>query len=335
MNKQYKLYTFIILLTLPLLIIFYIFLYFFLYYSSDKFFIEDKVAKSIHLKYHANQEKKNFDYVFIGSSKTQNHISTNLFQKYGLRVYNYGRPNMYLIDFPFAVNQALQYNPKHIVLSIDIEEVSGIKQNIIKVKFPTDIDYKMINQLNESHLLKFNSFNKYLSSVIRLKDLWFRYSRLKQNSRLVDKRLNVYKVDYNYIDCNISSFRGNIKRSVFVCDNGDGFIISKNFNANGFKTKKIDTIGEDNVHLRLLNSIIALIKKHNVTPIIVIQAKRYGVNYQIDRRIFNKFNTKNVIVLVNYLNNRKQYWADNHHFNYIGRYYYSKQLITELKKLRK
>ncbi len=331
MRQKYRIYIYTILMIIPLLILFYISLYLFIYFNSDNFFLEDKVSKSINLKYRASQIDK-LDYIFIGSSKTQNHISTNKFKQNGIEIYNYGRPGMFLKDFSFAVNEAVKYYPKYIVLSLDISEIIG-EQNIIKkLKFPTQFDYNFINSIEKENTLKFISIQDRISNEIRLKHLLFQFNQFIKNRFLVKKRLLYYDLEINNIDCNISYFRGTMKRTVFLCSNGDGFIVTNKFNGIKNSIIKWDTYKIDNINFKLLNKLIDFIKSHNIRPIIIFQPRGYGIDYQYNNQIFQKINTKNIIDLTNKYNKDIELWADKYHFNYLGREKYSIMLLKLLNK---
>lgn len=79
-----------------------------------------------------------------------------------------------------------------------------------------------------------------------------------------------------------------------------------------------------------INQLLKYIKSFNITPIVLLDPIEYNKAYLNIEPTIQKLHDVQVINLVNYLHNDKSLWADYRHFNYKGRYQYSKKLINEL-----
>ena len=82
--------------------------------------VEEKSSKSIHLK---KNNFSNLDYIFIGSSRTIFHISTNYFKNRGMDIYNFGVSGAELVDFPYMVARSLKEKPQNIIISLSVNSL--------------------------------------------------------------------------------------------------------------------------------------------------------------------------------------------------------------------
>ena len=87
--------------------------------ASQDFWLENKLSKAHHLR---KNNLNPFDAIFIGSSRTLYHISTDIFRENNLTIYNFGLSHLGLYDYPFCVNRAVEASPKAIVISLSITD---------------------------------------------------------------------------------------------------------------------------------------------------------------------------------------------------------------------
>ncbi|WP_320034554.1 hypothetical protein [Halarcobacter sp.] len=291
----------------------------------SKIFFEDKKFKSIHMDKFV--ENKDLDIIFIGSSRTQNQLSSNLFEKNGFSVYNYGVPGMKISDFPFAVYKAVEKKPKYIFLNIELNDF----YEEVNTMFPTYIDREFFNSD-----FKYISSNDYLNENFRIKDI-FRQIKTYYKNHEINKFLNSYQKSYIAgIDCNAIYWRGNIlDRSVLFCDNGDGII----FNKQKLKTEKKDIdlkikkINDEKINI--LNRLIFTIKSNGIIPIVLLEPISYNTFYKYNKEYFNRVIDSKIIYLLDFQVNNANLWADINHFNVIGRKIYSEKILNEFKEIQK
>lgn len=69
--------------------------------SKTNFVNSSKVSKAKHFELN-NINKK--DLVFVGSSRTFYHISTNIFKNANVKIYNFGVSGNFISDYPFITN---------------------------------------------------------------------------------------------------------------------------------------------------------------------------------------------------------------------------------------
>ena len=89
--------------------------------NNNQFIEYMKESKSRHMLNKFNF--KNYEKIFIGSSKTQYHISKNIFSKKNINVYNYGISGNFFYNFPYMVEKSILLNPKEIIISLPITDL--------------------------------------------------------------------------------------------------------------------------------------------------------------------------------------------------------------------
>ena len=83
--------------------------------------IEEPLAKSL-FALERVREGERLDVVFVGSSRTQYHIDSEIIEKtLGIRVFNYGLPGRELDDYPYVVARAAAMRPATIVIAFPYE----------------------------------------------------------------------------------------------------------------------------------------------------------------------------------------------------------------------
>ena len=88
--------------------------------TSKKNFVDNKISKAEHFKLNSEKQK---DIVFVGSSRTFNHISTNIFKENNIGIYNFGVSGNSIGDYPFIVNAIKKVGTKEIVISIRVSDL--------------------------------------------------------------------------------------------------------------------------------------------------------------------------------------------------------------------
>ncbi|WP_348811764.1 hypothetical protein [Flavobacterium maritimum] len=76
-----------------------------------------------------NSEKKNFDVIFLGSSRANNHFVTSVFEKAGLKTFNYGVSGSHLYETALMLELMLErdYQIKNVIIQIDLN-IGGDQQ---------------------------------------------------------------------------------------------------------------------------------------------------------------------------------------------------------------
>jgi hypothetical protein len=69
-----------------------------------------------------NSENKNFDVIFLGSSRANNHFVPSVFEKKGLKTYNYGMSGSHLYETALLFELMLErhYKIKTAIIQIDL-----------------------------------------------------------------------------------------------------------------------------------------------------------------------------------------------------------------------
>ena len=85
--------------------------------TSKTKFVDIKTSKAKH--YSVDKS----DIVFVGSSRTFNHISTNIFKENNISVYNFGVSGNFIGDYPFIVNAIKKVGVKKVIVSIKVGDL--------------------------------------------------------------------------------------------------------------------------------------------------------------------------------------------------------------------
>jgi len=294
--------------------------YFFHTQADSNFWMENKISKSNHLK---ESNLKKLDYIFIGSSRTLYHISTDTFKKNSIDIYNLGLSHLGLYDYPFCVNRAIEASPKSIVISLSISDFFNKIPNAWEFTVE-DLAAVSLTQENNviyesiiSYLQGINNISKY-SLPLRNKIIEY------YNSSDISNKTNMEKV--NKSDC-ISFERSSDKLLSVRCTNGDAILYRKDTLKRGNKIIELENINRGVVSI--LNYLINTIKDNNIQPIIVLEPMHHN-NYIYDLNTIKQLlDTKNIIDLTNY-HIKNNFWADGQHLNNEGRLQYSTYLAKYL-----
>lgn len=297
--------------------------------------MEEKRSKVKHLYLQKNKIK---DYIFIGSSRTQFHISTNIFKKHNLNIYNLGVSGARITDHGHMVHEVLKLEskPKKIIISISINDLFNNTPNNQYIENKID-DFKYALKTQNLDIF----YNTYIS--------WMRDSGLSLGSKVFIKetlltRYNQYKITsldqnnktffdtmYNDVDCK-PFYKISKKDEMILCTNGDGIII-KNLNTLTHLDDKI-ALKNYNNDIKYLQWIFEIINQSKIKPILILEPI-FHANYHYDlEKLKLKLNTYNIIDLTNF-NLSDKFWADPNHLNIEGRKVYTQKLLQVLADFEK
>lgn len=315
--------------------------------TSQKTFVEDKNSKKIHLQL---QGDKTFDYIFVGSSKTIFHISTEYFKEKKLHTYNFGISGVDLSDFPSIIDVALRQKPKAIVLSLTLDQLSKDDKFNYKNSNWQDLGFFIKSEQPISEILRMakscikNSFSllRYSEIIyIRIRDLLNSISEKMASDHLISKQnpeVNLISEignasNHSIYGCNIFSIEkpSNLK-TIYKCSNGDGSIWGTL--PIPIQRKESPELDISNENVSLLNSLIEKITQNGVAVFIVFEPMltvKTSDTAPILKLIENKaqvINLSNFYLPPNYI-------ADSAHFNERGRLEYSSALFNKLSEISK
>ena len=304
--------------------------------TTDKTFITEKESKIKHCELNKPFHK---DAIFIGSSRTFYHISTNEFKKNDVNIYNLGVSNNALEDYASFVNEAIKYNPKLIVISIEVNELF---RPLPLAKYPTFADIKtylssmntrydfqvMINGIKNIHTLLRHSETIYL----KIKSFYQKYNPSILINRQKETTNSKQSLDYyDLADCHIFSLKYTANDFITSkCENGDGILFGHNHKDYSKRTLNLEKIDHGTIHF--INNLIEQIKEKKFTPIIILEPvfwDAYTYTYNL-KNIQKEIHSK--VIDLTHFDIESKLWIDNRHLNNEGRLFYSQYLSTILKK---
>lgn len=109
--------------------------------TTESYFFDNKISKMRHFQLNNAKAK---DMVFIGSSRTLHHISTQIFKDNNLSIYNFGIPGNGLWDYPFIVDNMINYKPKKVIINIRVSDlfedirIANLTASEMKALYGTD-----------------------------------------------------------------------------------------------------------------------------------------------------------------------------------------------------
>ena len=98
-----------------------------LYLAFTQVYLHDSDRNKTNAIY--NSEKKNFDVIFLGSSRANNHFIPAIFEKEGLKTFNYGVSGSHLYETALMLELMLEreYHIKNAIIQIDLN-IGGDQQ---------------------------------------------------------------------------------------------------------------------------------------------------------------------------------------------------------------
>ncbi len=297
-------------------------------------YITEKDSKIKHVQFN---NLLNTDAIFVGSSRTFYHISTNAFKHSNLDIYNLGVSNSSLQDYSSLIQEAIKYTPKSIIISIEVNELyrqlplsQYPKLADLKSYFQTmNTSYKVNSTLN--WIGNFHSLLRYSESIY-LKIVSF-YNRFDIKS-IVNTNIKPDNQVINYntkSDCQIFSKKQTGPFITTKCKKGDGILFGSVKDWINIKTIKLVQINTETV--KFVNHLINLVEEEGIKPIIILEpVNQFNLQYIYDINYIEENLDAETIDLTQ-LKTTKEMWVDFRHFNNQGRLYYSHRLSNILKEL--
>lgn len=318
--------------------------------------LDDKFTK-IHWIYKNNVKLDEADgaLVFVGSSRTRYNISTELFKKNNVTIYNIGMNGRFIGDYPWIISRISILHPKLIIIEISVDDLYR-KPRLPTVPMPNDLmsffwSRQSLSYLFESILVYIERINPIYSYSSVL------YSKTKNfisglsDCEILNKGTNVGVNDFNpkvwgspflssinsQLDCkpNVSDYRFKIKNDKkfyevdIACANGDGVLFGSNVDAD---KKWIDSIKVDEElnrnTLNLLNYMFNTMRKYGVKPMVLVMPTLH-VRYKYNVG-FVKANVNADIIDLSNVKIPDSMWVDEFHLNNFGRIYFSRILLEHL-----
>ncbi len=306
--------------------------------STKETFINDKFSKIKHFELNS---PKNKDILFIGSSRTFFHISTNTFIKNNITVYNLGVSGAQFEDYPTFIDSVTDSKPKNVVISLSVDKLyDGLNVS----KFPTfkeisfyyQIDKFMFFQAFKQYLINYHTFLLYsepiydkLSSIyekLTPKPVLFKTTNTikKENDLLtLDPNINYSKL----VGCNVFDIKKiSSNKTALKCTNGDGILIGNHFRNEITNSKNFDLKEFNNKSITYLKSMIKNLRNNNINIVLILEPILHSKYVYDIQKIKNEFRDIKVLDLTNYFIADEK-WSDNLHLNYKGREQYSQFLV--------
>lgn len=118
-------------------------------------------SKRNKIEYVYNSKNKNFDVIFMGSSRTQNHMVAKLFNDKGIKAYNFGMSGSKLDETALLLKLMLErnYKIKNLILDVDLNLNSNSKSNATRALY---MPYLHCSQTVRNHYKTDASYTKFL-----------------------------------------------------------------------------------------------------------------------------------------------------------------------------
>ncbi|WP_149715732.1 hypothetical protein [Campylobacter concisus] len=306
--------------------------------TSKTKFIDIKTSKVKHFE--LNSVDKN-DIVFVGSSRTFNHISTNIFKENNISVYNFGVSGNFIGDYPFIVNAIKKVGAKEVVVSLRVSDLfEDYIERGIKI-YTTD---ELMANFGTNKMVFLKTLPDYLASL----HLFLRYSEAIYNRVVAayDKftpktatNANDFSVENSFnveanSDCELintseanSNFTKSKKIIVAKCSNGDNILFANTLPRVNYG--KVLYLKELNLNTLkyMQNYIIDPLAKNGVKVVVLFEPIFDGTRLQYNiNEITSAIKNAKVIDLTNMKFDDDEI-SDWEHLNYLGRKRYSEFLV--------
>ena len=149
-----------------------------------------KSSRRNKIEYVYNSKNKNFDVIFMGSSRTQNHMVAKLFNDKGITAYNFGMSGSKLDETVLLLKLMLErnYKIKNLILDVDLNLNSNSKSESTKALYMPYFHYSSIIR---NHYKTESSYNKLLyipfyryienDAKIGFREMYFSLTHKKSN----------------------------------------------------------------------------------------------------------------------------------------------------------
>ena len=306
--------------------------------TSKKNFVDNKISKSEHFKLNSEKQK---DIVFVGSSRTFNHISTNIFKENNIGIYNFGVSGNFIGDYPFIVNAIKKVGAKEVVVNIRVSDLfKDYIERDVKI-YTTD---EVMANFGTNKIMFLKTLPDYLASLhLFLRDSEAIYNRVvmaygkftPQTTTNVNNFSveNFFNIEANS-DCELinksevnSNFTKNKKIIVAKCSNGDNILFANALPRENYG--KVLELKELNLNTLkyMQNYIIDPLAKNGVKVVIIFEPIFDGARLQYDiNEITSAIKNAKIVDLTN-LKFGDEELSDWEHLNYLGRKRYSEFLV--------
>ena len=309
--------------------------------STKTTFTNDKFSKINHFKLN---NPKNKDIIFIGSSRTFYHISTNTFRKNNINIYNFGISGAQFEDYPTLMTHLKNVNPKEIVISLSINRLYN-KLNVSKfptldeIKYYYDIDKIKFLESLKQWIINRHLFLQYSEPIFyKVKSIYEKFEVKKESNQLdTDKKtqnrnklLIDKSIDYSELaGCKVFDMKQTADTQIALkCINGDGILIGSNIRNKDIEKKELKDFNSQSI--KYLQKLISNIDTNKVKVSIILEPILHNTYTYSLKEIQQQFIKTKIIDLTNY-KVKDSFWSDNGHFNYKGREQYSQYLSDILK----
>ena len=229
--------------------------------DSETGYVNDVSGKNVLLKNSYPSTRP--DIIFVGSSTTKYHVSTNMFKSKNIRMFNYGIESHFFTAYPSMIENAIKAKPRIIALSIDSPELyypllfveaafnKGINITLENLRFfishyihhlNNHIEMRLILRMLQVYFEQLNYFsmNGYIITQY-IQTTYNHFNPVLVSPIDMKATKSTAAIDNKYIDCELT---GNISKKYLKCVNGDGIIqgIDKNTHYEYFnkRTEYID-----------------------------------------------------------------------------------------------
>ena len=306
--------------------------------SKTNFVNSSKVSKAKHFELNDIDKK---DLIFVGSSRTFYHISTNVFKNANVKIYNFGVSGNFISDYPFITNAIKKSGVKEVVFSIRVSDLF-VDYYLSGFKIYT-VDEIMANY-GTNKIIFLKTLPDYFSSL----HLFLRYSEAIYNrlSSFYEKFIpktktvtdnfntgNSFDIAINN-DCVSndireldSKFTINKKLIVVKCTNGDSILFANALPRENYG--KVLDLKELNLNTLkyMQNYIIDPLAKNGVKVVVLFEPIFDGTRLQYNiNEITSAIKNAKIVDLTN-LKFSDEELSDWEHLNYLGRKRYSEFLV--------
>ena len=306
--------------------------------TSKTKFIDIKTSKVKHFE--LNSVDKN-DIVFVGSSRTLHHISTNVFSENNISIYNFGVSGNFIRDYPYISNVIKKVGAKEVVISL---RVSFLFDNYAEYGFKIYTTDELVANFGTDKM----TFLKTLPDFFARPHLFLRYSEGIYN-RIVGfygkftpdnktkassfEAKNTFDVKA-HSDCdliNINEINSNATKNkkiiVAKCSNGDIILFSDALPRENYG-KTIELKGLNQNTIKYQNYVIDPLVKSGIKVVVILEPMFDGAAIKYDiNEIMSAIKNAKVIDLTNFKFNDDELSDMGHHLNYLGRKRYSEFLV--------
>lgn len=118
-----------------------------------------KASKRNKIEYVIDSKDKNFDVIFMGSSRTQNHIVAKLFNDKGIKAFNFGMNGSKLEETSLLLKLMVErnYKIKNLFLDVDVNLNSNSHSKGVRAMY---MPYLLFSQTIRNHYKSIDEYNK-------------------------------------------------------------------------------------------------------------------------------------------------------------------------------